>query len=118
MIDISEALPESKIGFNTVHNLLQDTKRIGYIDVSYLQKEDAKTFQRYTKRKLKAGQPFSMQVFIDASSGISAATLGSEDLKEIVNTLKEKFSGLEDRDIYILELDAGKKNIVKRASAL
>jgi len=35
-----------------------------------------------------------------------------------VDALKKKFSGLEDRDTYILELDAGKKNIVKRGSDL
>jgi hypothetical protein len=118
MIEVSEPLPESKIGFSSVHNLLMDGKRIGYIDVGYIQKEDVKTFQRYTKRKLKAGQQYSMQLFIDTSSGVKAGTLGPEGLKEIVKAVKEKFAGLEDKDVFILELDAGKKKIVKRASEL
>ena len=63
MISVSEPLPESKTGLNSVHNLLLDGKRIGYIDVSYMQKEDVKTFQKYTKRKLKAGQPFSVRLY-------------------------------------------------------
>lgn len=118
MIEVSEPLPESKIGLNSIHNMILNGKRIGYVDVGYMQKEDVKIFQKYIKRKLKAGQPFSMQVFIDTASGIRTADLGAKGLKEIVEALKEKFSGLEERNIYILEFDAGKKNIIGRASNL
>lgn len=119
MIRISESLSESKIGFNTVHNILRDDKRIGYVNVGYIQKEDIKTFQKYTKRKLKVGQPFAVQIFIDATKGgVRVSDLGSTGLKEIVEAVKEMFSGLEDRDIYLIELDGDKKNIIGRASNL
>lgn len=69
MIEVSEPLPESKTGFRTVHDILLDGKRIGCVDVGYMQKEDVKTFQKYTKRRLKVGQPFGVQIFIDATKG-------------------------------------------------
>ena len=117
MIELSETLPESKIGWTSVHNLLLNGKRMGYINVSYMQKEDVKMFQR-TKRKLKAGQPFSMQVFLDTSSGVKSTDLGIEGLKEIVTVVKEKVKDIEERDIFFLELANSKKNILKRASKL
>lgn len=119
MIRISEPLSESKNNFRTVHDILRDDKRIGYVDVGYIQKEDIKTFQKYTKRKLKLGQPYGVQVFIDATkSGVKVRELGNIGLKEIIDALKGTFKELEEKDIYILELEGGKKNIIGRASNL
>lgn len=118
MIEISEPLPQSKAGILTVHDMFSDGKRIGHTEVGYIQENEAKTFRKYTKRKLSVGQPYGTQIFIDTKgSGVTADTLGKSDLSEIVTAMK-KFNGLEDRDIYIMELtDAGKK-IVCRASEL
>lgn len=115
MIEISEPLPDSEPGYRTVHNISLNGKYIGYVDVSYLRQEDVKTFQKYTKRKLKAGQPFGVQVFIDVSKGgVKSAEIGAQGLLEIVNALKKKLEGLEERDIFILELEAGRKRPIAR----
>lgn len=119
MIEISEPLPQSKVGFTTIHDIFSDGKRIGHVEVGYIQKNEVKTFQKYTKRKLFVGQPFGTQIFIDVKgTGVTADELGKNSLLEIVAVMKEKFKGLEERDIYMLELgDAGKK-IIYRASEL
>lgn len=119
MIEISEPLPQSKVGILTVHDIFSDGKRIGHIEVGYIQKDEVKSFQKYTKRKLSVGQPYGTQLYIDAKgTGVTADTLGKSGLSDIVNAMKKKFKGLEDRDIYIMELtDAGKK-IVCKASEL
>ena len=119
MIEISEPLPDSEPGYKTVHNISLDGKYIGYVDVSYLRQEDVKTFQKYTKRKLKAGQPFGVQVFIDISKGgVKATDIGTQGLLQIVNALKQKLEGLEDRDIFILELEAGRKRPISRGGEI
>jgi len=111
MIDVSEPLPESKTGYKTIHHLKADGRYIGYVEVGYLQKADLKTFKRL-KRKLRAGQPFGVQVFLDAEkSGVTAATLGSDGLVALVEALKATFKGLEARDIYLLEA-VGTKRII------
>jgi hypothetical protein len=119
MIEISEPLPESEQGLTTIHDIFLDGKRIGHIEVTYLQKDDVKAFKKYAKRKLFAGQPYGTRIFIDAKgTQVTADKLGKSGLSEIVAAVKEKFKGLEDRDIYLLELtDAGKK-IICRASEL
>lgn len=115
MIEISEPLPDSDPRYKTVHNISLNGKYIGYVDVSYLRQEDVKTFQKYTKRKLKAGQPFGVQVFIDISKGgVKATDIGTQGLLQIVNALKQKLEGLEDRDIFIIELEAGRKRPIGR----
>lgn len=109
----------SEIGFRTIHNILSDCKYVGYVDVGYLRKKDAKTFKKYVKRKLRVGQPFGARIFIDISKGgVKARELGREGLLEVVKAIKEKFESLEEKDIYLIELDAGQKNILGRASAL
>lgn len=119
MIEISEPLPESKPGLTTTHDIFLDRKRIGYIEVTLLQEDDVKAFKKYTKRKLLVGQPYGMRIFIDArGTRVIASELEKSVLSEIVAAAKGKFKGLEDRDIYLLELtDAGKK-IICRASGL
>ena len=118
MIDVSEPLPESTTGHKTIHHIKSDENYIGYIEASYLQKKDVKAFKRL-KRKLKVGQPFGVQVFIDVEkSGVTASTLGKEGLLEIVESLKAKLKGVEERDIYIMELLGKKRNMIGRATDL
>ena len=114
-VEISEPLEGSKPGLRSIHNIYLDGKYVGYVDVGYLSKEDVKTFRKYTKRKLKAGQPFGVQLFIDAQKGCSVKELGASTLVEIIREVKKRFTGLEDRDIYVLELtkDGRKKPICR-----
>lgn len=115
MIDVSEPLPESTRGYKTIHRLNADGRYIGYVEVGYLQKADLKTFKRL-KRKLRAGQPFGVQVFLDVEkSGVTAATLGSDGLFALVAALTATFKGLEARDIYLIEAIGTKRNIIGRA---
>lgn len=118
-VEISEASPESEPGFRTVHEIRLNGKYVGFVDVGYLKKEDVKTFQRYAKRKLRAGQAFGVQLFIDVSkSGVTAKQIGLAGLREIVQAVKTKFGGLEDRDIYVLEVAAGNKKPLGRGEVL
>lgn len=118
MIDVSEPLPESTMGYRTIHHIKSDGSYIGFVEVGYLQKKDVKTFKRL-KRKLRTGQPFGVQVFIDVEkSGVTASTLGRDGLLELVESLKAKFKGLEERDIYILERLGEKRNIIGRVTDL
>jgi|GEM_PF-1843452 len=118
MIQISDPLAGSKDDTAT-HDIILDGKRIGYVNVSYLSKDDVKTFRKYSKRKLAAGQPFSLHLFIDAVHGpVNAESLGREGLREITHALMEHFKGIEEKDIYILELKSGGKTIIGRGSQL
>ena len=118
-VEISEALPESEPEVRTVHEIRLNGKYVGFVDVGYLRKNDVKTFQRYAKRKLKAGHPFGVQLFIDASkSGFTAKQIGLAGLQEIVKAVKTKFVGLEDRDIYVLEVVTGNKKPLGKGEAL
>jgi hypothetical protein len=118
MINVSEPLPESTMGYRTIHHIKSDGIYVGFVEVGYLQKKDVKTFKRM-KRKLRTGQPFGVQVFIDVEkSGVTASTLGREGLLELVESLKVMFKGLEERDIYILETFGQKRNIIGRATDL
>ncbi len=119
MIEISEPLPQSNAGVLTVHDIFSDGKLIGHVEVGYIQENEVKTFRKYTKRKLSVGQPYGTQLYVDAKgTGVTAESLGTKGLLEIVTVLKTKFKGLEDRDIFILELTREGKKIVSRASAL
>jgi len=118
MIDVSEPLPESTVGYRTIHHIKSDGIYIGFVEVGYLQKKDVKTFKRL-KRKLKVGQPFGVQVFIDVEkSGVTASMLGREGLLELVESLKAKLKGVEERDIYIMERLGEKRNMIGRATDL
>ncbi|MFQ6075164.1 MAG: hypothetical protein ACE5Z5_03360 [Candidatus Bathyarchaeia archaeon] len=117
MIEISEPLPESKQGYNTVHDILLEGERIGSVSVGYLRKDEIKAFRR-TKRRLRVGQPFGVQVFIDTSGGKKAESSDRRVLREIVNALMTKFKGLEERDIYLLEVSETGKKVIGRATSL
>ncbi|MCJ7634100.1 hypothetical protein MUP77_17150 [Candidatus Bathyarchaeota archaeon] len=89
------------------------------MNVFYISEDEIKTFRKYTKRKLTVGQPYGVQVFIDAVKGpLNAESLGKEGLNEIILALKERFKSLEDKDIYVLELNSGGKTVVGRGSKL
>ncbi len=120
MIEISEPLPGSEPGYKSLHEVRLDGKYIGYIDVGYMRKGDIKMFKGIMKgklkRELKIGQPFGVQLFIDsAKSGVSASELGEGGIRKILEVMRSKFEGLEDRDVSILELNIEKKKILGRA---
>ena len=117
-INISEPLPNSKPGYQTIHNLTITGKNIGHINIEYTTEEDIQAFKK-AKRKLKIGQPFKARIYIDVSkTGIKANELGKETLKEIATVIKNRFKELEDRDIGIIELYKDRKNIIGRISNL
>ena len=119
MIEISEPLLQSKVGILTVHEIFFKGKRIGHIDVGFVQDNDVKTFRKHTKRKLSVGQPYETQLYIDVrGTDVTANNLGKKGPSEIVDAMKEKFKWLEDRDIYIMELTDASKKIVCKASEL
>ena len=118
MIQISQPVSGSKEE-SVVHDILLDGNRIGNVSVSYIRAEEVKTFRKYTKRKLAIGQPYSVQVLIDSVKGpVDAAHLGKEGLEEIISKLKETFEGLEERDVYITELNSKGRTIIGRGSQL
>ena len=117
MIEISDPLPQSKIGVLTLHDILFDEKCIGRVEVEYIQQDEMKMFRKYTKRKLFVGQPYGTRIFIDTTK-VTAHQLGKNGLLEIVNELKKTFKGIEDRDIYILELTEMGKKIICKASEI
>jgi hypothetical protein len=117
MIRISDPLDGSKPGVTTMHYLFKGQDTIGRVNVSYIQEDEVKTFRKYTKRRLIVGQPFGVQVIIDALGGkASAESLGREGICQIIKALKDKFKGLEERDIFILELNSEGRKIVGRGS--
>jgi len=116
MIQISDPR-EGSSGVTSVHDLMKDGERLGYVNVNYIQANEVKTYRKYTKRKLAVGQPYGVQVFIDATKEKSSAqTLGKEELHDLVVKLKEKFDGLEERDIFMVELNSHAKRIIGRGS--
>jgi hypothetical protein len=118
MIQFSEPLAGSKEE-SEKHDILLNGKRIGYVNISYIQAEEVKSLRKYTKRKLAIGQPYSVRVSIDAVGGpINAENLGKDGLRDIIAKLKENFKGLEERDIYITELNARGRTIVGRGSQI
>jgi len=117
-IQISESKPESKIGYETIHDIYLDNKNVGYVIVQYATKEDIKAFKK-SKRKLKIGQPFGVRLCIDADKGgVTTSEIGKPNIIRIVDLLKSRFSGLEERDVGIIEFDKGKKNIIGKISNL
>lgn len=115
---ISEPLSESKTGYQTVHDLTVAGKKIGYINVEYATPEDIQAFKK-AKRKLRTGQPFKARIYIDVTkAGIKTNILGKENLLEIATAIKKRFQGLEDRDIGIIELYEGRKNVIGCISTL
>jgi len=116
MIQISDPR-EGSSGLRSTHDIVSEGERIGYVNVSYVQADEVKAYRKYTKRKISVGQPYGVQVVIDATKGkVNAQTLGKEGLHALVAALKEKLNGLEEKDIFILELNSQGKKIVGRGS--
>jgi len=49
------------------------------------------------------------------NSGIGADEIGNERLLEIVTAVKRKLHGLEDRDIFLIEIDKERKKLIGKA---
>jgi hypothetical protein len=106
-----------------LHEIEIDGQRVGRVEVGYLQKEDIKLMKGLSrgrlKRKLKVGQPFGVRLIINAKEGVPTSTLGRDGVLALVEALKERFKGLEERDVFILELlPNGKKRILGRGHSL
>jgi hypothetical protein len=110
---VSEALPESKPGYRTSHNITLDNHLIGSIVVEYAQKEDVDSFKKM--RSLHVGEAFKSTITIENKENVD---IKKEDFQEIVKVVKRKIRGLRDGDIYLVEIKDGRKNIIGRASQL
>jgi len=109
----SEALPESKTGYRTLHTISQEDRSLGQVTVEYAQKEDVKAFKRF--RKLRLGEPFKATVTL---VNAEKASFKREDLQPIAKVVKKRFKGLVNQDIYIIEEKDGRKNVIGKASDL
>lgn len=119
MFELSEPLPGSKSGSQSIHEILMDGKKIGTVEVNYLDKAEAKTFGKYSKRKLKVGQPFGVRVMIESTEyGVGADQLGQEGMRALVDAVTAELPGLEDRDMYVLEITSKGKKMIGRGSQL
>jgi hypothetical protein len=112
-IEVSEALPESKTGYRTLHTISQEDRSLGQVTVEYAQKEDVKAFKRL--RKLREGEPFKATVTL---VNTDEASFKREDLQPIAKVVKKRFKGLVNQDIYLIEEKDGRKNVIGRASDL
>jgi hypothetical protein len=111
-IEVSEALPESKTGYRTLHTISQENRSLGQVTVEYAQKEDVKAFKRL--RKLRKGEPFKATVTLVTRE----AGFKREDLQPIAKVVKKRFKGLVNQDIYLIEEKDGRKNVIGKASDL
>ena len=112
-IEVSEALPESKTGYRTLHTISQENRSLGQVTVEYAQKEDVKAFKRL--RKLRKGEPFKATVTL---VNADEASFKREDLQPIAKVVKKRFKGLVNQDIYLIEEKDGRKNVIGKASDL
>jgi hypothetical protein len=122
-VEISDPLPNSQPELRSLHNVSIDGFHVGQVEVNYLGKEDVKLIRGLAKgklkRKLEVGQPFCVRLMVDAVKGIPVSKLGKKGLFALVDALKNKFVGLEDREIYVMELlPNGEKRIVGRGQDL
>ncbi len=109
-VSVSEPLPESKPGINTSHTVSLDGKPFGRVLVEYAQEDDVSAFKKV--RTLHAGEAFKCTISIEADEGEPK----KEDMLEVAKTVKKKFKGLRDADIYFVDARGGKKNFIGRAS--
>ncbi len=112
-IEVSEALPESKVGYRTLHTISQEDRTLGQVAVEYAQKEDVKAFKRL--RKLRKGEPFKATITL---LNAEEASFKSEDLQPIAKAVKKRFKGLINQDIFLIEEKGGRKNVIGKASDL
>lgn len=111
-VKISEALPESKEGLKTKHDISLDGQNVSQIIVDYAQKDDVEAFKKV--RNLKISEAFKGTLIKNTGK----IELKNEDLQEMVKAVKKKFKGLKESDIYIVEMKDDHQNFVGRASSL
>ncbi|MCJ7632292.1 hypothetical protein MUP77_07855 [Candidatus Bathyarchaeota archaeon] len=109
-VEISEALPGLETGLKSSHTVSLDKQSSFKISVEYAQKEEVEAFKRL--KNLHIGDAFKGTLFIEKGEG----EVKTADLAELVKAIKKKFKGLKDRDIYIVQLKDGEKNVLGRAS--
>lgn len=112
-VDISDALPKSEAGYRTYHTIAIEGRHLGSMVLEYAQKEDVKAFKRL--KKLHVGDPFKCTVKIVDLEGDE---LKKGDYKEISMAVKKRFKGVKKRDIFVVEVKDGQKNVLGRVSDL
>jgi hypothetical protein len=110
-IKISDALPKSKPGFRSEHNISLDNALNGLMVIEYAQKEDVKAFKRI--KRLRVGDPFKCTITIENPKQIEP-----EYLRHLTQFIRRRFKSLTERDIYFIEVKNGRRNILGRASNL
>lgn len=109
-IKISQPTPESETGFRSRHFILLDENKVGHVAVEYAQQADVKMFRKI--RKIQVGDSFKCMIIIEQN------TIHDEILLQITRAIKKHFTGLRFQDIYVMEMQNGKRKIIGRASAL
>ena len=109
-IKISQPTPESETGFRSHHFILLDENKVGHMVVEYAQQVDVKMFKKI--RKIQVGESFKCMIIIEKN------TIQDEILLQITRAIKKQFIGLRFQDIYVMEIQKGKRKIIGRASTL
>ena len=109
-IKISQPTPESKTDFRSHHFILLDEDKIGHVVVEYAQQADVKMLKKI--RKIQVGESFKCMITIEQN------TIQDEILLQVTRIIKKQFTGLRFQDIYVMEMQNGKRKIIGRASAL
>jgi hypothetical protein len=95
-----------------------DKVKVASLEVGYLSERDVKLFKGLgkgkMKRKLRAGQPFGVQLIFYELDPDKPVALDNDRKIEVVQAVKAHFDGLEDRDIYVVQIEKGKKRILGR----
>ena len=112
-VKISDFLPESEQGYRSLHTISLDNESSGQILVEYAQKEDVKAFKRL--KKLRIGDPYKGTITVKNREIVDPKR---EELQEITKAVKRKFKGLKNRDLYVVEIKEGRKNLIGRVSNL
>lgn len=109
-IKVSQPTPETETGFRSHHFILLDETKVGHVVVEYAQQADVKMFKKI--RKIQVGESFKCMIIIEQNS------IQDEILLQITRAIKKQFTGLRFQDIYIMEMQNGKRQIIGRASTL
>ncbi|UCH37702.1 MAG: hypothetical protein JSV76_00535 [Candidatus Bathyarchaeota archaeon] len=112
-VGLTEDITKSKPKFMHYFALSFDNQPLGYLQVEYAQKDDVKAFKRL--RKLRAGDPFKCTIAFEHKR---KDDLQSSDFQLFAKIAKKKFKGLRSRDIFLIEIVDGRKNLIGRASEL
>lgn len=110
-VELIEDASKSKSNLMHHYALSLDSQSLGHFQVEYAQKGDVKAFKRL--RKLRVGDPFKCTIAIEHKK---KSDLKDNDFQLIVKIAKKKFKGLRARDIFLVEIVNGRKNLIGRAS--